>query len=96
MQGADPVINAALKTGDLEAASRAGLDAKERALLELTKIQTENAYKIHAGTIQRVRDAGWSDEEIMEGIFIGAYFNMMVRLADAFGLPDPSGIPEPH
>ncbi len=30
----------------------------------------------------------WTDEEIMEGLFIGAYFNLIVRMADAFGLPD--------
>jgi hypothetical protein len=32
------------------------------------------------------------DEQIMEALFIGAYFNLMVRMADAFGLPDPSMI----
>ncbi len=26
----------------------------------------------------------------MEGLFIGAYSNMMVRMADVFGLPDLS------
>jgi alkylhydroperoxidase family enzyme len=92
LQGADPGVNEALRNGDLEAATVAGLDPKERALLELTAIQTKNAYKIHAGTIQNVRDAGWRDEEIMEGLFIGAYFNLMVRMADSFGLPDPSMI----
>lgn len=92
LQGADPAVNEALRQADLEAATAAGLDPKERALLELTEIQTKNAYKIHAGSVQKVRDAGWSDEQIMEGLFIGAYFNMMVRIADAFGLPDPSTI----
>jgi len=89
-QGADPAVNEALRNGDLDAATAAGLDPKERALLELTAIQTKNAYKIHVGAIQKVRDAGWTDEGIMGGLFIGAYFNLMVRMADAFGLPDPS------
>ncbi len=90
MQGADPAINDALRKGDLDGATAAGLDPKERAFLELTAIQTKNAYKIHAAVVQKVRDAGWTDEQIMEGLFIGAYFNLMVRMADAFGLPDPA------
>jgi alkylhydroperoxidase family enzyme len=92
LQGADSRIAEALANGDLDAASAAGLDSKERALLELTEIQTKTAYKIHAGTIQKVRAAGWTDEQIAEGLFIGGYFNLLVRMADAFGLPDPNDV----
>lgn len=89
MQGADDALNAALVNGDLDAASAAGLDGKERALLEFTALQTQSAYKIHDGSTQALRDVGWTDEQIMEGAFIGAMFNFFVRMADAFGLPDP-------
>ena len=82
-------MNAALRARDLEAASAAGLDPKERALLEFTQLQTLSAYKIHDGSVQKLRDVGWTDEQIMEGTFIGAIFNFFVRMADAFGLADP-------
>ena len=45
-----------------------------------------------------LRDAGWSDPQIAEAVYVGALFNLFVRLADAFDIYppatyDPEGIP---
>ncbi len=40
--------------------------------------------------VQGLRDAGWSDPQIAEAVYVGAMFNMLVRIADAFGaMPNP-------
>jgi alkylhydroperoxidase family enzyme len=40
--------------------------------------------------VQSLREAGWTDPQIAEAVYIGSFFNMMVRIADAFhALPPP-------
>lgn len=40
--------------------------------------------------VQGLREAGWTDPQIAEAVYIGSFFNMMVRIADAFhALPPP-------
>ncbi len=63
------------------------IDDKVKKLLGLAKIATENAYKIHEGSIQELRDLGCSDEEIFETIAVVALFSFMDRMADALGAP---------
>ncbi len=72
--------------------------AKDRALLEFVDTLSRHAYRITTATVQRMRDHGWTDPQIAEAVYIGSFFNMMVRIADAFGaLPPPvtddEGIP---
>ena len=86
MQGAEDEITAALSKGDLAAA--AVTDA-ERALLSFAELLTRHAYKNTPEDVQRVRDAGWTDPQIAEGVYITALFAFFNRVADAFGLADP-------
>jgi alkylhydroperoxidase family enzyme len=70
----------------------------ERLLLKLVETLTKHAYRITDEQVQELRDVGWTDEQIAEAVYNGAYFNMAVRLADAFDihpLPqrDPDGVP---
>ena len=86
MQGADSEITAALFQGDLAAAPVTGA---ERALLTFVELLTRHAYKNTPEDVQRVRDAGWTEPQIAEGVYIVALFAFFNRVADAFGLEDP-------
>ena len=78
----------ALRAGDLDAA---GLSAAERLLLEFAGTLTKHAYRITDEQVEALREAGWSDEQIAEAAYVGALFNLFVRLADAFDIhPDPA------
>ena len=86
MQGADSEITAALFKGNLAAAP---VTDAERALLTFVELVTRHAYKTTAEDVQRVRDAGWTEPQIAEGVYITALFAFFNRVADAFGLEDP-------
>ncbi len=85
----------ALRDGDLD---RAPITPAERLLLEFVGTLTKHAYKITDEQVQGLRDAGWTDAQIAEAVYDGAFFNMMVRIADAFDIHppeawDPDGVP---
>jgi alkylhydroperoxidase family enzyme len=86
LQGAEKEIVQRLAAGDLEHAPVSGA---ERALLEFVRLMTLASYRITAVDVQRLRDAGWSDEQIAEAVYIAALFAFFNRVADAFGLEDP-------
>jgi alkylhydroperoxidase family enzyme len=65
----------------------AGLNASERALLEYVELVTKAAYKTTPEDVQRLRDAGWREEQIAEAVYITAMFAFFNRVADAFGIP---------
>ena len=100
LQGETDNVITPLGRGDLKAAE---ISAAERVLLELVELLTRHAYKTTAADIERLRSAGWSDEQIAEAVYITALFALFNRVADAFGLQDPqyresfaSGKPAPH
>ena len=37
--------------------------------------------------VQKLRDAGWSEEQIAEAVYVTAMFAFFNRVADAFGVP---------
>jgi alkylhydroperoxidase family enzyme len=86
LQGGDKATIEALAHGDIDAAT---LDEAERALMEFVKLVTLEAYKTTAEEVQKLRDVGWSDEQIAEAVYITALFAFFNRVADAFGLEDP-------
>src|SRR5256885_15987000 len=61
----------------------------ERALLRFVELLTRHAYKNTPEDVQRVRDAGWTEPQIAEAVYITALFAFFNRVADAFGLEDP-------
>jgi alkylhydroperoxidase family enzyme len=88
-------VAAALRDGDL---SRAPVSPAERLLLEFVGTLTRHAYRITDTQVQGLRDVGWTEAQIAEAVYIGALFNMFVRLADAFDIHppevmDPDGVP---
>ena len=86
LQGQDQESVAAIRRADLEHAS---ISPPERALLGVVKLVTEHAYRCQDEDVSAVRQAGWSDPQIAEAIYITAMFAFFNRVADAFGLQDP-------
>jgi len=78
---------AAIAEGDLD---NAGLTSAERLLLEYVKKVTEAAYRTTPEDVQQLRDAGWSEPQIAEAVYITAMFAFFNRVADAFGI-SPQG-----
>jgi alkylhydroperoxidase family enzyme len=56
-------------------------------LLDYVKLITEAAYRSTGEDVQRLRDAGWKEEQIAEAVYITAMFAFFNRVADAFGVP---------
>src|SRR5205823_2894307 len=77
----------ALRAGDLD---RAPVAPAERLLLEFVGTLTMHAYRITDEQVQGLRDAGWNDAQIAEAVYVGALFNLFVRLADAFDIHPPA------
>ena len=85
----------ALRDGKLDAA---GLDRPHRLLLDFVETITRHAYKVTDEQVEGLREAGWSDEQIAEAVYVAALFNLFVRLADTFGIQppamyEPNGVP---
>ena len=65
----------------------AGLTAAERTLLDYVELVTKAAYRTTAEDVQRLRDVGWSEDQIAEAVYVTAMFAFFNRVADAFGVP---------
>ena len=65
----------------------AGLTSAERALLDYVQLITEAAYRSTAEDVERLRLAGWTEDQIAEAVYITAMFAFFNRVADAFGVP---------
>jgi alkylhydroperoxidase family enzyme len=96
LQGDQHVETAkALREGDLD---KAAVTPAERLLLEFIETLTRHAYRITDEQVQGLREAGWTDAQIAEAVYIGAMFNLFVRIADAFDIHpppeyEPDGVP---
>ena len=55
--------------------------------MKYTQQITEAAYCSTADEVQKLRDCGWSEEQISEAVYIIAMFAFFNRVADAFGVP---------
>lgn len=74
----------AILKGNLD---EAGLTSAERALLEYVELITRAAHRSTAEDVQKLRDAGWKEEQISEAVYVTALFAFFNRVADAFGVP---------
>ena len=87
MQGGTNEVVAALSRADLQAAP---VSEAERALLQYARLLTQSPAACTAADVEHLRQAGWSDEQIAEAVYVIAIFAFFNRVADAFGLPDPN------
>ena len=74
----------AIRQGKLD---DAGLTSAERVLLDYVELITKAATRSTAEDVQKLRDAGWSDDQISEAVYVTALFAFFNRVADAFGVP---------
>lgn len=65
---------------------KAKLPPKERALLDYVETLTRSPADLTDAMTQRLRAAGWKDEEIFETAFITALFAFFNRMSEAYGL----------
>jgi alkylhydroperoxidase family enzyme len=76
-------VNAILE-GKLD---EAGLTPAERVLLDYVELVTKAASQTTHADVQKLRDAGWTENQIAEAVYVTAMFAFFNRVADAFGVP---------
>ena len=55
--------------------------------MDYVKLITDAAYRSTGEDVQKLRDLGWSEDQIAEAVYITAMFAFFNRVADAFGVP---------
>ena len=65
----------------------ARLTAAERGLLEYVELVTQCASRTTVDDVQKLRELGWSEDQIAEAVYVTAMFAFFNRVADAFGVP---------
>lgn len=55
--------------------------------MDYVEIITRAAYRSTPEDVQKLRDAGWKEEQIAEAVYVIALFAFFNRVADAFGIP---------
>lgn len=96
-QGAADNAVGAIGRGEID---KAEITDAERALLRFAKKLTHESYRNTPEEVQALRDAGWSEPQIAEAVYITAMFAFFNRVANGFGLEDPKyyelkGEPDP-
>ncbi len=85
LHGASPEQVQAARAGDLSAFA---CDDEVGTFLPLAEKITRNAHKVTDDDIESLRGVGWSDEKILEAIYVVVFFNLVNRLADTLGIGD--------
>lgn len=83
LHGATDEQAEAARAGDISAFTD---DEETARFLPLAEKITRHAYKVTDEDIEMLRTAGWSDEKILEAVWIVLFFNLVNRLADSLGL----------
>ena len=60
--------------------------AERQLLLYVGKVNSES-FKATKDDVQQLRDLGWTNEQIAEGVHVAAMMGLCNRVANAFGLP---------
>lgn len=69
------------------------LDPPTRALLSYAAKLTESPGMVEESDIEKLREAGWSEEAVWQMTALASFFNFTGRLEAASGLP-PDEIPD--
>ena len=56
-------------------------------MLHYVELITNSASRSTAEDVQKLRDAGWNENQISEAVYVTALFAFFNRVADAFGVP---------
>jgi alkylhydroperoxidase family enzyme len=63
-----------------------GLTQAERSLMDYVRLITEESHKSTAEDVLKLRDAGWTENQISEAVYVTGMFAFFNRVADAFGI----------
>ena len=85
-QGAEESAVSAIGQGEIE---NAPITDAEKALLRFARLLTHEPYKNTPEEVQTLRDAGWTEPQIAEAVYITAMFAFFNRVANGFGLENP-------
>jgi uncharacterized peroxidase-related enzyme len=77
----DPILVEQLRTNDMPGS----LEPKQRAMLDFAVKLTEGSHRCTNADVEALREAGWSDEDIMDIAEVTAMFNFTNRLASGLG-----------
>ena len=77
----DPLLVEQLQTHHAYAA----VEPKERAMLDFAVKLTQESHRCTEADIEALRDAGWSDEDVMDITEVTAMFNFTNRMASGLG-----------
>jgi alkylhydroperoxidase family enzyme len=55
--------------------------------MEYVELINRAAYRSTAEDVEKLRAAGWKEEQIAETVYVTALFAFFNRVADAFGVP---------
>ena len=55
--------------------------------MDYAKLITDAAYRSTTEDVEKLREAGWKEEQIAEAVYVTALFAFFNRVADAFGVP---------
>jgi alkylhydroperoxidase family enzyme len=55
--------------------------------MDYVELITRAAYQSTPEDVQKLRDTGWTENQISEAVYIAALFAFFNRVADAFGVP---------
>lgn len=86
VQGAADEVLVRLGRGEID---QAPICDAEKSLLRFARRVTHESYKTTPQDVQVLREAGWSEPQIAEAVYITAMFAFFNRVANAFGLADP-------
>lgn len=62
------------------------LDAKDKAMLEYAEKITVNPSQVDESDVQKLKQAGWSEAEILDIAALTSYRNFITRMADSLGV----------
>ena len=62
------------------------LSEAEYAMLEFAEKLTLTPSNMREADVQKLRDVGWTDRDILDIVHVCAYFNFRVRVVDGLGL----------
>jgi uncharacterized peroxidase-related enzyme len=66
--------------------TRANLSAKDRAMLDYAAKLTQDAARVTPEDLERLREAGFDDQGILQINLIACWFNYINRVADGLGV----------
>ena len=66
--------------------TQANLNDADRAMLDYAAKLTRHAHKVTPEDLQRLRDAGFTDQAILQINLIASWFNYINRVADGLGV----------